>query len=235
MIRLYELAMADGASISPYVWRIRYALAHKALSFETRPVGFTQIPELFGGVYKTVPILEDGDRVVCDSFAIADYLDGAYPERPMLFSSPAERGLAQFVDRWGAVALVPHLAAICIPDIHARVRPEDRDYFRTSREARTGVSFDTMIADRQSRISAFRESLQPARLTLRIQPFLSGNAAGYADFILAGLFIWGGSVSPAPLLAPDDPLIPWLTRCLSLYDGVGETPVLKALPGSDSR
>ncbi|MGB3809517.1 MAG: glutathione S-transferase family protein, partial [Parvibaculum sp.] len=30
-IRLYELVTADGRAISPFVWRIKYALAHKGL------------------------------------------------------------------------------------------------------------------------------------------------------------------------------------------------------------
>ena len=34
-VRLYELALEDGRSASPFVWRIRYALAHKGISFET--------------------------------------------------------------------------------------------------------------------------------------------------------------------------------------------------------
>jgi hypothetical protein len=34
-VRLYELALANGRSASPFVWRIRYALAHKGIGFET--------------------------------------------------------------------------------------------------------------------------------------------------------------------------------------------------------
>ena len=34
-IRLYELVLENGRSASPYVWRIRYALAHKGLPCET--------------------------------------------------------------------------------------------------------------------------------------------------------------------------------------------------------
>jgi hypothetical protein len=34
-VRLYEVALGDGRSASPFVWRIRYALAHKDIAFET--------------------------------------------------------------------------------------------------------------------------------------------------------------------------------------------------------
>ena len=33
-VRLYELVLENGRSASPYVWRIRYALAHKGVPFE---------------------------------------------------------------------------------------------------------------------------------------------------------------------------------------------------------
>ena len=52
-VRLYELALGNGRSASPFVWRIRYALAHKDIAFETVKLGFTDIPTLFGGKFKT--------------------------------------------------------------------------------------------------------------------------------------------------------------------------------------
>jgi len=35
-----------------------------------------------------VPIIQDGDKVVKDSFAIAQYLERTYPDRPSLFGGP---------------------------------------------------------------------------------------------------------------------------------------------------
>jgi hypothetical protein len=40
--RLYELVLDNGWSASPYVWRIRYALAHKGVPCEPVPLGFTE-------------------------------------------------------------------------------------------------------------------------------------------------------------------------------------------------
>jgi hypothetical protein len=53
--RLYELVLDNGCPVSPYVWRIRYALAHKGLSCETVPLGFTEISRAFSDRFKTVP------------------------------------------------------------------------------------------------------------------------------------------------------------------------------------
>jgi hypothetical protein len=54
-IRLYELVLENGRSSSPFVWRIRYALAHKGLAFELVPLGFLDIPKTFRGSCLTVP------------------------------------------------------------------------------------------------------------------------------------------------------------------------------------
>ena len=89
--RLYELVLDNGCPVSPYVWRIRYALAHKGLSCETVPLGFTEISRSFNGRFKTVPVLEHGDSMLAESWDIAEHLDRAFPGRPALFSGPADR------------------------------------------------------------------------------------------------------------------------------------------------
>ena len=88
-IRLYELVLDNGCSASPYVWRIRYALAHKGLACEAVPLGFTEIAAVFGGRFKTVPVIEYGDTMLAESWDIAEYLDRAFPDRPALFTSPS--------------------------------------------------------------------------------------------------------------------------------------------------
>ena len=52
-VRLYELVLEDGRSASPFVWRIRYALAHKGIPYESVYLGFTDIAKTFGGRFKT--------------------------------------------------------------------------------------------------------------------------------------------------------------------------------------
>src|SRR5258708_13340653 len=76
-VRLYELALEDGRSASPFVWRIRYALAHKGIPFETVYLGFTEIPTVFGGKFKTVPILEPADTPLPASRDTTTSLDRA--------------------------------------------------------------------------------------------------------------------------------------------------------------
>ena len=42
-ITLYDLQLASGCTISPFVWATKYALKHKGFHIDTRPGGFTGI------------------------------------------------------------------------------------------------------------------------------------------------------------------------------------------------
>src|SRR5262252_4530357 len=132
-VALYELVLENGRSASPYVWRIRYALAHKGIPFQTRPLGFTEIRGQFGGRFKTVPILEHGGTVLNESWQIAEYLDHAFPERP-LFATPAENATVRLAESLLAADLLRRMFFMYVLDVHDAARPADRAYFRASRE-----------------------------------------------------------------------------------------------------
>ena len=223
-IRLYELVSAEGRALSPFVWRIKYALAHKGLAFETAPVGFTEIPKLCDGKYKTVPIIEDQGVTVCDSWAIADYLDKTYPEKP-LFTSQQERALARFFDSWFGLEVMNRMFGICVLDIHDHARAEDQPYFRQSRESRLGgKTLEQFVEGRDTRLPEVRQALRPMRAALAAAPFLGGDQPNYADYIALGGFLWAGAVCTLPMLTADDKLNDWLKRGFDLYGGIGNVP-----------
>lgn len=231
-IRLYELVIANGRAASPFAWRIRYALAHKGLPFESVAVGFTDIPRVLGGRFKTVPILEDGQSAVGDSWDIAEYLDAAYPQQRPLFAGPAERSMVRMFDAWFSVDILRKLFGIYALDIYSAARTEDRAYFRESREARLkGVTLESYAAERESRLPAARAALAPLRQHLaRGGPFIGGDSANYADYIALGGFHWVASVSSLPLLARDDEVLRgWLERGMDLYAGLGRDARMKPL------
>jgi glutathione S-transferase len=229
-IRLYELVLGNGRSSSPYVWRIRYALAHKGLEYERVPVGFTEIRAVFGDRFKTLPVLRDGDSLVGDSWDIAVHLDRAHPDRPALFSNPAEYATVRLCEEWQAAVLMRQLFRLYALDIHDAARPQDRAYFRESRESRLkGQTLEQFTADRESRLSAAREALTPWRKQLARFPFLGGNAPNYADYVALGAFQWVASVGTLPLLAADDSLRGWLDRGFDLYGGIGRDPGMRPL------
>jgi glutathione S-transferase len=218
-ITLYDLTGAEDARrFSPYCWRTKMALAHKGLAVETVPWRFTEKDRLPEG-NKTVPTIVDDGTVVNDSWAIADHLDRKYPDRPLLRGA-GERGLAKFLTAWTESVMHPALLRLVLLDIYGHIAEQDRDYFRTSREARFGLSLEAFCADRDAQLAAFRKTVNPLRITLKAQDYLGGDAPNYGDYIVFGGFQWARAISPVQLLAADDPIAAWRARLLAAFDGL---------------
>ena len=219
-ITLYDLAGAEAdRRFSPFCWRSRMALTHKGLAVETVPWRFTDTHAIaFSGQGK-VPVIVDGGKTVFDSWTIADYLDATYPERPLL-ASKRERALAKFIGNWTDTVLHPGVARLIMVDVFEHLDEKDKPYFRQSREQRFGMTLEAFCADRDSKLAAFRQSLTPLRATLQAQPYLGGEAADYADYIVFGGFQWARCISKLQLLAPDDPVAAWRNRLLEAFDGL---------------
>ena len=220
-LTLYELAGSDDRRFSPYCWRTRLALAHKGLESETVGVRFTAKDLIAFSGQDRVPVLTDGDRCIHDSWAIAEYLEEAYADRPPLFGSESARKVCRFVNAWADRVLHPALGPLIIADIEAVVDAADRAYFRTSRERRYGRPLDEV--QRQARaqgLAAFRAGLEPVRAVIEAGPFLGGEAPAYCDYIVFGGFQWARCTSPLALLAAGDPVHAWRARLLGLFDGL---------------
>ena len=101
-ITLWDLAgEEEDRRFSPYCWRVKMALAHKGLKAETLPWRFTDTDKIAFSGQGLVPVLQDGDQVVHDSWAIAEHLEGKYPAKP-LFDSAQAKSLA--LDLHGGLA-----------------------------------------------------------------------------------------------------------------------------------
>lgn len=227
-IKLYDLAAAeDDRRFSPYCWRIRMALAHKGLAVETVAWRFTEKDAIAFSGSGTVPVIvdqgrtaKDDARVVADSWAIAQYLDEAYPDRPRLFEGVESRALTLFFKHWCERTLHGPVMRAVIMDLFNHLHEKDKPYFRASREKRFGKTLEEHAADRAGAIAALRSALDPLRPVLAEQPFVSGRASGFADTILFGTFQWPRAVSPVKLLESDDPVYAWRERMLDLYGGL---------------
>jgi len=224
-LRLYELVLANGRSASPYVWRIRYALAHKGIEFESVPLGFTEIPAAFGGRSRTVPVIEEGGVMLGESWDIAEYLDRTRPDA-RLFSGDSELATTKLLDAWLHAEVLRRMFGLYVLDIYNAARPEDRAYFRESRERRlNGRTLEEFTADRVQRLPAMRTALAPLRAHLGQHPFLGGGAPNYADYMVLGALQWVASVSTLPLLEAKDALLrSYYERSLALFDGLGRDP-----------
>jgi glutathione S-transferase len=221
-IQLYDLAGAeDDRRFSPYCWRVKMALKHKGLAFETIPWRYTEkdVIEFTGST--TVPVIVDGKRAVYDSWEIALYLEEAYPSRPGLFQGTESRALTHFFNHWTVRTVhVPLLRAIVL-DIYHHLHPKDLAYFRETREKRLGAPLEQAGADPKKALAEVRAALEPMRPVLVQNQFIAGKGPGFADYCLFGAFQWARCVSPLRLLEPDDPVFAWRERMLDLWDGYG--------------
>jgi glutathione S-transferase len=220
-ITLYELAAAEAdRRFSPFCWRIRMALAHKGLAVETVPWRFTEKDVLAPTKQGRVPVIVDNGKWINDSWAIADYLETAFSDGPSLFGGAAGRATTRFVQAWADSILHPGIARLVILDIWKHVHEKDKAYFRKSREERFGASLEAVQSDREERLAAFRQSLQPLRSLLEAQPFVGGEKPMYGDYIVFGGFQWARNISDFKLLDPSDPIYAWRERTLDLFGGL---------------
>ena len=226
MIVFYELAGSDGRRFSPHCWRTRMALHHKKLPYQTVAVGFAEMAAIGEGTHKTVPIIEDRGRFFHDSWTIANYLEKVFTERPSLFGGAAAHALTLFTQNWVNDVIHRGIIELIVLDIHDQLSEHDKAYFRTSRERRFGRTLESVQQGRETRVEAFRTSLEPLRRVLVSQPWLSGDAPLYADYVAFGALQWPRVVSRFPLLNDDDPVAQWHVRCLDLFEGLGR----RALP-----
>lgn len=217
---LYELCGIDeGLRFSPFCWRVRYALAHKGLEVATRPWRFTEKEALAFARHDKVPVLVDGDEVVTDSYAIMSYLDRRYPEAPLLGEGVAEtRG--RFFKHYAERALAPAILRIIIMDLFRAIHPDDRAYFRESREKRFGCTLEAFHSPARG-LSQLDAALEPLRGQLKDSPFLDGQAPAGADYLVFGNFMWARCASGADLVSDADPVHAWLERMLDLHGSLG--------------
>ena len=224
-IELFELVGRDDRRFSPYCWRTRMALEHKGLTYKTIPTRFTDKDLISFSGQERVPVIRDGDTVVSDSWAIAEYLEKEYPDAPSLFGGAAGHGLAKFINVWTDRALHLALIKLVIADILDHTDPADRDYFTESRTARFGKSPAEVQTRSDEDVKAFGIAISTLRAALDGQDFLSGDTAAYGDYIVFGAFAWARSISNYPLLKSDDPVYAWRARMLDMFDGMPKKAV----------
>jgi glutathione S-transferase len=219
MIKMYDLAGADpNRRFSPFCWRIKLALAHKQLDVETIPWRYSDKPLIAFANWDRVPVIVDDGKPVVDSWTIATHLEDAYRARPSLFNGAI--GLARFFNAWTDAVLNPAIARMVVVDIFNHLVPGDQAYFRETREQRLGMTLEEASKDRESRLPAFAQLLEPVRQTLSSQPFLGGASPLYPDYIVFGSLMWPRCVSQFRLLDPADPVNAWSERLLDAFGGM---------------
>ncbi|WP_321393693.1 glutathione S-transferase family protein [Emcibacter sp.] len=222
-IILYDLVLESGCTISPFVWRTKYALKHKGFDLDLVPNGFTGIEELTNGFSDRLPVIVDDGHWVKDSWEIAEYLDEKYPDLPMLFEGESHKILTRFIDDWAWKTAISPWFRCYILDYHDLSMPQDRDYVRTSREQLFlgGEKLENVQAGREERLPLVPPTLEPLRVLLQDTPWLGGETPNYTDYCILAVFLWTASVAKVPPLHDDDPLKDYIDRGFDLYGGLG--------------
>jgi glutathione S-transferase len=103
--KMVMLLYTDAQFTSPYAMSAFVALTEKQLSFELRTLDLAAGANNDPGYARTsltqrVPALIDGDFTLSESSAIAEYLNDAYPGRPLYPTGLQERARARQVQAW---------------------------------------------------------------------------------------------------------------------------------------
>ena len=230
-ITLHDLAGANpDHRFSPYCWRTKLALRHKGLDFDTIPWRFTDKDVLSPTKQGRVPVIVDGGKWVNDSWAIAQYLDEAYPGRPPLFPDAQAKTHARFINSWCDWSVLPNTRTLAVPAVFNVIAEKDKAYFRESREKALGMPLEQVGADKAAARKTFEQGLKPAEVTLGDHKFLHGTAPGYGDLALFGTLLWPYMVCPQDPIDHDTAVGAWFDRMMALNGGwVAKAPTARGL------
>lgn len=217
-LTLYDLAMADiDVRPSPYCWLAKFGLLHKGLDFETVPLRFAEKQNYPDPEHARLPILKDGEEIICDSANILAHLDKRYPGKPIVATS-AEQAAADFYTAWMGAHLFPALAPMLMLPIWQGAHEDDKEYFRTMREARFGKPLEELAAT-----PGLKEKAEAAMKTLAAPltrfDYLGGDAPNLCDYTVFGVFMWRDLATSEALFETPAPVDAWRERMLDQFDG----------------
>jgi len=103
-----------GVNASPFVRKVRVALAEKNILYELKPqVPFGQPPEYMKiSPLGKIPCLQDGDYTLPDSSCIIAYLERTNPKPALYPADPKEYGRALFLEEYADSKLIETIGAV---------------------------------------------------------------------------------------------------------------------------
>lgn len=149
-----------GSPLSSYTAKVRVALHWRGLAFEERePEGGYQSAAWAQRVpMGTLPALDHGGFLLAESEAILEYLEDAFPDRPLLPAQPQARAAVRCLAR--------------LHDLH--VEPQVRALFPLIKDRTLGSRLPTLKASLEDR-------LQRLALVAVASPCMAGSELSLAD------------------------------------------------------
>ncbi|MDH5748852.1 MAG: glutathione S-transferase family protein [Rhodospirillales bacterium] len=100
----------------PFAQRTRMALLEKELAFSLTEIDLNDKPDWFLEIspYGKVPVIRHNGHVIYESAVINEYLEEAFPDRPLLPADPAGRARARTWIDFANVRFVPHIYKVLL-------------------------------------------------------------------------------------------------------------------------
>ena len=218
-MKLYDLAGSNSNfRFSPYCWRIKLALEHKKLKYESIPWNFTEKDKLPSPNVGQVPVLVDENEVIYDSWTIAKYLEGKYPENPLFFSSK-DLNLVKCIKYFFETTIQPIIGKIVVPEIYSLISEKDKTYFKDTREKRFNSSFKDLESNFEINKSKLLKAYEPLRLILADgNKFISGNSPSFVDYIAFAQILWVEISTKKKIFSDDDIIFKYQNVMLDLHN-----------------
>lgn len=219
-IKLYELTGKDkNIMFSPFCWRTRMSVLHKGLDFELIPWYFSDKSTTQEAGFEKVPSINDNGTWKTDSFAIAQYLDDTYPDKPSLIGG--SQGKAQYELVNSIINNQVFLAAVslAIYQVYSLLGDDCQAYFKETREQFFGKPLQEVQAEPEQAKANLIAALSVFDATLSNTPFLGGDSPLYADYTLFGILKWLDIVSSYDPIPHDTPTGKWFAKVSDLFDG----------------
>ncbi|KAJ3690386.1 hypothetical protein LUZ61_019565 [Rhynchospora tenuis] len=187
---------------SPFAIRVKMVLEQKGLSYEYLEDDLLNKSELLlkhNPIYKKVPVLIHGDRAICESLVILQYIDENWSKTglPVLPVDPYERAIARFWATYVDDKLVTSFIGIL--------------------KATTEEAKAQKIADTHTALELLEGAFKKCSAG---KDFFGGDSIGYIDVTLGSCLAWikaAERISGAKLL--DETKVPllmeWVNRFLA--------------------
>jgi glutathione S-transferase len=166
-----------GVNLSPFVRKVRIALAEKGIAYQLVPVVPFGVSDEFRKISPLgkIPVFEEDDGfTVPDSSVILAYLERTRPQPPLYPSDARELARALFLEEWADTCLIEACAPVFFERyvaVRMLKRPPNEELIRSCCE------------QRQPRAFAYLESV------LRGRTFAVGDHFGVADLAIASPFV----------------------------------------------
>ncbi len=200
MLELYQF---EG---SHYSEKVRLILDYKKLPYRKHEVtpGIGQLDLFRISGQSQVPVLKDGDEVIPDSTAIAQYLDAKYPERPIIPDDPEEKGLCLMMEAWADESIGLNASKAMIgafnqhPNFRKAILPSAAPEFLKDMVGAVPSEVLTLLGSGagfgsdavKSAHNILRQNLEALCLLLEDSPYLAAEEPTLADFAVAGVSMY---------------------------------------------